>query len=60
MQLTYKLNGRGVCFMHAVQLAMAGENITSEVFDDRDCGQSGAWWLYGCVECEKEEDKNPG
>jgi hypothetical protein len=26
-------------------------------FDDRDCGQSGAWWLYGnCVECNKEQE----
>jgi len=49
-------DGKQICFNHAVKAVMEDdEHITMESFDDRDCGASGAWWLYGrCVECEKE------
>ena len=24
------------------------------IYDDSDCGASGAWWIGGCERCEKE------
>ena len=51
-------DGEIVCFKHAVKAVMDNdESISMHGYDDKDCGQSGAWWLYGkCVECEKEDE----
>jgi hypothetical protein len=51
-------DGDYICFRHAVRAVMEkDESISMHGFDDRDCGQSGAWWLYGnCVECNKEQE----
>ncbi len=48
-------NGDQICFNHAVKAVIENnEHISIKAFDDKDCGQSGAWWIGGCKECEKD------
>lgn len=52
-------NGEEICFKHAVKAAIEkGENISLKGYDDSDCGESGAWHLGSCVECNKERDED--
>lgn len=51
-------NGNQICFRHAVKTVIENdEHIRIVAFDDSDCGQSGAWWIGGCKECEKERER---
>lgn len=52
--------GKEVCFKHAVQRVMKNERVDMNAYDDFDCGQSGCWWIGGCVDCESEEAKDNG
>ncbi len=48
-------NGDQICFNHAVKAVIKDdESISICNYDDRDCGQSGAWWIGGCKQCEKD------
>lgn len=44
-------DGRTLCFLHAVKAATEGRRISTEVQDNRDAGESGAWWIGGCKDC---------
>jgi len=60
MEIFFKnSDGDQLCFTHAVKAVIKNnEHVCIQAFDDSDCGQSGAWWLYGnCKECQKEIEK---
>ena len=55
-------DGNELCFNHAVKAVMKdNENISINVTDDSDCGESGCWWVGICKKCnemwEKENEK---
>ena len=51
-------DGKIICFNHAVKAVMEkNEGFSIKGFDDSNCDSSGAWWLGGCIECEKEREE---